>query len=71
MKELSFEQMELVHGGSTIKVVGCTIGSVLLLSAFVGLFTLTLGASALVIASAAVSASLSPAAWGLSCFTDY
>jgi hypothetical protein len=41
------------------------------LAAFGTLFTLTAGVGAVAIASAAVGASLSPAAWGLACFTDY
>jgi carbonic anhydrase/acetyltransferase-like protein (isoleucine patch superfamily) len=71
MKTLNLEQMEMTNGGSTAKVVGCTIGSILLVAAFAGLFTLTLGAGAVAIAAAAVTASLSPAGWGLACFTDY
>jgi hypothetical protein len=67
MKKLTFEQMESVNGGSIIKVVGCTVGSILLLTAFASLFALTAGAGAIAIASAAVGASLTPA----SCFTDY
>ena len=71
MKEMNFEQMGAVNGGSTVKIVGCTIGSILLVSAFAGLFALTAGAGIVAIAAAATGASLSPAAWGLSCFTDY
>jgi hypothetical protein len=71
MKELNFEQMEAVNGGSVLKVLGCTIGSILLVTAFASLFALTAGAGAIAIASAAVGASLTPSAWGLSCFTDY
>jgi len=71
MKELNFEQMETVSGGSTAKIVGCTLGSILLVAAFASLFVLTAGAGAVAIASAAVGASLSPASWGLACFTDY
>jgi hypothetical protein len=71
MKTLSLEQMETVKGGSMMKVIGCTMGSVLLLAAFGTLFALTAGAGAIAIASAAVGASLTPASWGLACFTDY
>jgi hypothetical protein len=71
MKSLSMEQMETVRGGSLIKVIGCTTGSILMVAAFVSLFALTAGAGAVVIASAAVGASLSPASWGVACFTDY
>jgi hypothetical protein len=71
MKKLNFEQMESLNGGSVAKVVGCTMGSILLVAAFAGLFALTAGAGAVAIASAAVGASLSPASWGLACFTDY
>jgi hypothetical protein len=71
MKTLSLEQMETVKGGSMMKVIGCTMGSVLLLAAFGSLFALTAGAGAIAIASAAVGASLTPASWGLACFTDY
>jgi hypothetical protein len=71
MKELSIESMESTNGGSTAKVIGCTIGSVLLVSAFASLFVLTAGASAIAIAAAATGASLSPAGWGLACFTEY
>ena len=71
MKELNLEQMEKVNGGSILKVVGCTMGSILLVSAFATLFTLTAGAGAIVVASAAVGASLTPASWGIACFTDY
>ncbi len=71
MKKLSLDQMEKIGGGSAVKVVGCTIGSLLLLSAFASLFVLTAGAGAIAIAAAATGASLSPAAWGLACFTDY
>ena len=71
MKKLSFEQMETVNGGSVIKVVGCTMGSILLVAAFAGLFALTAGAGAVAIASAAAGVSLTPASWGLACFTDY
>jgi hypothetical protein len=71
MKKLSFEQMETVNGGSVIKIVGCTMGSILLVAAFASLFALTAGAGAVAIAAAAVGASLTPASWGLACFTDY
>mgnify|MGYP006876582951 FL=1 len=71
MKKIGFEQMEITVGGSATKVVGCTIGSILLVSAFASLFVLTAGAGAIAIAAAATGASLSPAAWGLACFTDY
>jgi hypothetical protein len=71
MKKLSLEEMESVKGGSIAKAVGCTIGSILLVGAFVSLFALTAGAGAVAIASAAVGASLSPASWGLACFTSY
>jgi len=71
MKELDFTQMQKIQGGSLVKVVGCTMGSLLLLAAFGTLFTLTAGVGAIALASAAVGASLSPAAWGLACFTDY
>jgi hypothetical protein len=71
MKELKFDQMEVTNGGSVIKVVGCTIGSILLVSAFASLFALTAGAGAIAIAAAATGASLSPAGWGLACFTEY
>ena len=63
--------MEAISGGSTAKVIGCTIGSILLVSAFASLFVLTAGAGAVAIAAAATSVSLSPAGWGLACFTDY
>ncbi len=63
--------MEKVQGGSILKVLGCTMGSILLVSAFAGLFALTAGVGAIAIASAAVGASLSPAAWGVACFTEY
>ena len=71
MKTLNFEQMTNVNGGSLAKVLGCTMGSILLVASFATLFTLTAGAGAIAIASAAVGASLSPASWGLSCFTNY
>ena len=71
MKTLNLEQMESVKGGSILKIVGCSLGSVLLVAAFAGLFALTVGAGAIAIASAAVGASLTPASWGLACFTDY
>lgn len=71
MKTLTIEQMETIDGGSAAKVVGCTFGSILFVTAFISLFALTAGASAVIIASAAVGASLSPSAWGLACFTDY
>jgi hypothetical protein len=71
MKKLTFEQMESLKAGSVAKVVGCTMGSILFVAAFAGLFALTAGAGAIAIASAAVGASLSPASWGLACFTDY
>jgi hypothetical protein len=71
MKELSLNQMEAVNGGSVARVVGCTMGSILLVAAFASLFALTAGAGAVAIASAAAGASLSPASWGLACFTDY
>jgi len=71
MKTLNYEQMQSVNGGSVAKAIGCTMGSILLVAAFAGLFALTAGAGAVAIASAAVGASLSPASWGLACFTDY
>jgi hypothetical protein len=71
MKKMSIEQLESTIGGSAVKVVGCTIASILLVSAFASLFALTAGAGAIAIAAAATGASLSPAAWGLACFTDY
>jgi hypothetical protein len=71
MKEMNYEQMGAVTGGSIAKVVGCSFASVLLVAGFAGLFALTAGASAVVIAAAATTVSLSPAAWGISCFTDY
>ena len=71
MKKLNYEQMEKVSGGSIAKILGCTMGSVLLVAAFASLFALTVGAGAIAIASAAAGASLSPASWGLACFTDY
>ena len=71
MKKLDLKQMEEINGGSLAKILGCTMGSVLLVAASAGLFALTAGASAIAIASAAVGASLSPASWGISCFTDY
>jgi hypothetical protein len=71
MKELDLTQMQKVQGGSLAKVVACSFGSVLLLAAFGTLFTLTAGVGAIALASAAVGASLTPAAWGLACFTDY
>ena len=70
MKKLSFEQMEKVNGGSLAKILGCTMGSILLVASFASLFALTAGVGAIAIASAAVGASLSPASWGLACFTD-
>ena len=71
MKSLTLDQTQRVSGGSLIKVLGWTIGSVLLASAFAGLFALTAGAGAVAIAAAATGASLTPASWGLACFTDY
>jgi hypothetical protein len=71
MKTLNFEQMEKVQGGSILKIVGCSFGSVLLVAAFASLFALTAGAGVVAIASAAVGASLTPASWGLACFTNY
>jgi hypothetical protein len=71
MKTLNLEQMEKVSGGSMAKVLGCTMGSILLVAAFAGLFALTAGAGVVAVASAVAGASLSPASWGLACFTDY
>ena len=71
MKTLNLEQMENVSGGSMLKFLGCSIGSILLVAAFASLFTLTAGAGAVAIAAAATGASLSPASWGLACFMDY
>jgi hypothetical protein len=71
MKKLNAEEMEIISGGSIAKAVGCTMGSILFVAAFAGLFALTAGAGAVAIASAAVGASLTPASWGLACFTDY
>jgi hypothetical protein len=71
MKTLNLEQMESLKGGSIAKILGCSLGSILLVASFASLFALTAGAGAIAIASAAVGASLSPASWGVSCFTNY
>jgi hypothetical protein len=69
MKELSYRQMEEVSGGDTAKAIGCTVASILLITAFVGAFALTAGASAIAVAAVAADLSLSPTAWGIACFT--
>jgi hypothetical protein len=69
MKELSNGQMEEVSGGNAAKAIGCTVASILLVSAFVGAFALTAGASAIAIAAVVTDLSLSPTAWGIACFT--
>ena len=71
MKKLSFEEMEPLSGGSRAKVVGCAFGTILMVAGFASLFVVTAGTSAIMIAAAATTASLSPSAWGISCFTDY
>jgi hypothetical protein len=69
MKELSFEQMEAETGGNAAKVIGCGITSVLLVTAFLGAFALTAGASTLALIAVVSDLTLSPTAWGLACFT--
>ena len=65
MKKLNVEQMENVNGGSLLRVLGCGIASVALVGAFAALVTATGGAA---LAIAAVTYSVAPAGWGLTCF---
>jgi lactobin A/cerein 7B family class IIb bacteriocin len=65
MKKLNLEQMEDVNGGKLLQALGCGFASIALVGAFAALVTATGGAA---LAIAAVTYSISPAAWGLACF---
>jgi hypothetical protein len=67
MKTLNYEQMETTYGGGIGRILGCTIASIALAAAFVGLVTATGG---LALAAGAIGFSIAPAGWGLACFAD-
>ena len=69
MKELSIEQMEAETGGNTKKAIGCAVASALLVTAFLGAFALTAGASTIALIAVVSDLTLSPTAWGIECFT--
>jgi hypothetical protein len=65
MKKLNLEQMETVNGGNRLRAFECGIASIALVGAFAALVTATGGAA---LAIAAVTFSVAPTGWGLSCF---